>query len=90
MAEKENKPDLKRLMESEEFAIVSDGNPPKNMIIVVPIDKYSKDKKDGLALLYGKLRTAEAFCSRIFQNLMQREEQVNGVVKPGVIKPEVH
>lgn len=63
------------------FAYDNDG--PEVMIIAIPIEHYAKDRENGMALLYGKIREAQAIASRRLTELRVKTMSTTGILKPG-------
>lgn len=70
----------------EKFEIKLDAEPPKLAWIQIPIKQYAENTEDGVALLHGKLREAEARLARVIM-LMRQEQAKRTAIKPGVIGP---
>lgn len=68
----------------EKFEIKLDAEPPRLAWIQVPIGKYGDDLEDGVAMLHGKLREAEARLSRVIM-VMRAEKAKKSQITPGVI-----
>lgn len=66
----------------EKFEIrLQDANPPRVAFVLIPIAKYAEDKENGMALLHGKIKEAEAHLSRILIQIRSSKIQV-GVIGP--------
>lgn len=65
----------------EKFEIRIDGTPPHTAFVCVPIEAYANDLENGMALLHGKMREAQANISRMIVEIRKRNQQL----KPSVI-----
>lgn len=63
------------------FQINIDPGPPLMAYVVLPIGTYIEDKENGVALVHGKLKEAEAHLSRF----LIKERQKKMTITPGVI-----
>lgn len=68
----------------EMFEVGFDADPPRFMVIQIPIAKWADDKDNGAALLYGKLREAQALGAQMMQRLRTRKTNLE-VIKPGLV-----
>lgn len=66
---------------TEKFEIGFDARPPRVMVVSIPIAKYAEDIEDGMAMLHGKMREAEAKASKILMDLRILKKQ-SGIVQP--------
>ena len=57
------------------------GDPPEVLVLTLPIAKYADNERDGMALVFGKIREAQAEAMRIMIQIRQKKKG-NGVIKP--------
>lgn len=72
--------DLNPEPDKTKFEIGFDAKDPEIMMIQVPIGVWARDMENGVALLHGKLREAEAIGARVLRE--KRVKQANaGLIK---------
>jgi len=69
--------------EIEKFEIRLDGSPAKTAFVCVPIALYADDQENGMALLHGKMREAQAHLAKLIIEIRKRRV----AIQPGVILP---
>lgn len=67
-------------LEDTEIGII--GDPVQVVVISIPIGKYADDEKDGRALVYGKMREAQAQVMKILIDLQKKKALTKGLIKP--------
>ncbi len=58
------------------------GDPPEILVLTIPIAKYANDEKNGTALVFGKIREAQAEAMRILNQIRLKKAKTNELIKP--------
>jgi len=60
------------------------GDPPEILVLTLPIGKYANDDANGTALVFGKIREAQAEAMKILIQIRQKKAATSGLIKPVV------